>query len=562
MACSEPAGECTHYDDLPDELPAVKQLSASDWYQVLSVALKEGRYVFEGCMNLPGMQQLDAQQVGELLRVCVDKQDWNGEVCGLLNLPGAQLMSAATIGDLLRQFLQAVPADAAIDYEGQAASSWVTLLCLPHAAEMPNEVAQQLHDTAVEGGLACLAKAILGALPQQAEAVCAVTGERLVRGILAAIKRVPHGGDLLLWDEQPGLQSLDAGSCVQLIESLLQLAGRIDVWSSGSSYYTYNYDRIQEEVPAQLLGLVHALLQEPACQRMQWPVVLGIFKACLRPACSTDCIPIIERVASAACQNGIGHIVQSCTERNCHAYCALLVVFAVTALPAAADIDHEQLLELLSEACQAFPSACVWRQLMQLPAAQQMLPAELAAVLSKVVDGSCAEDMSRLAQFDVSEVAGVLLHHPVAQQLDGGDVAALLERVAQQTHRCGLLAVAGQLLSHPASVSMTCDATCRLLGLFVGIEGVYSTVLRLLQLPAAQELSSPQIKLLLWVAFQNGYKRVCEALGALPAGAAARDDPEVQVVLGDDGGVWEEPSGEGGGHVERGWCSCPRCSQL
>jgi hypothetical protein len=132
----------------------------------------------------------------------------------------------------------------------------------------------------------------------------------------------------------------------------------------------------------------------------------NLIMACLHPACKADFIDIFEGLASEVSLHGLRHIVHSCEGRACHAHCAPLVLLSVTAMPPAAAITHGQLLELLAEACKAFPSACVWQPLMQLPAAQQLMPAD---VLSKVVDGSCAEDTSRLECLNVGEVIGVLL---------------------------------------------------------------------------------------------------------------------------------------------------------
>jgi hypothetical protein len=140
----------------------------------------------------------------------------------------------------------------------------------------------------------------------------------------------------------------------------------------------------------------------------------------------------------------------------------------------------------------------------------------------------------------------------------------LLERVALQKPRStsGLLAVADQLLQHPAAASMSCDTVSQVLGLFTGLEGVSSTVLRLLKLPAAQQLSSQPIRVLLWDASRQDYNHVCEVLCSLPNAAAVRDDPEVQAMLADDGCFWMDGVDERHRHVDREWCPCPRCSQL
>lgn len=228
MAVSEQAGEQGQYDRLPEDIPAVQQLGAADWHQVLTVAVTKGGYFLDGCWQLPTMQQLDAERVGDLLRACAGHQHASSTVGALLMLPGAQLMPAAMIGDLLQHFLQDMPAEAPKQHNRPEASNWTSLLGLPHAANMPAQTVQQLYAAALETGLVGLAHALLLALPQQAEAVFAVTGQQLVQGIIAAIKRARKGGDLTSWAQEPGLQSLDAGSCVQLVLELLQLAAVID----------------------------------------------------------------------------------------------------------------------------------------------------------------------------------------------------------------------------------------------------------------------------------------------------------------------------------------------
>jgi hypothetical protein len=186
-----------------------------------------------GCFELPGVQQLDADQVAELLRVCIKIQLLD-QVPRLLALPAAQLLPAAAIAGLLQDFLQAVPSYKEANSWGRSlansyAMCWDGLLGLPPVAEMAVEAVQQLYDAAFELGFAGMAKAIVKAVLQSAEAVRAVCGERFVHGMLAAIRhvRVSEGGDLMFWAQEPGLQSLDTGSCVQVLEALLQLCGEV-----------------------------------------------------------------------------------------------------------------------------------------------------------------------------------------------------------------------------------------------------------------------------------------------------------------------------------------------
>jgi hypothetical protein len=184
----------------------------------------------------------------------------------------------------------------------------------------------------------------------------------------------------------------------------------------------------------------------------------------------------------------------------------------------------------------------------------------------------------------------VLLQHAAGQQLSVDDVTALLVYAVQQTPHTGMLAVARQLLQHPAGQQLSSDAlvhlvlvtvwqmdqlvdVClqhpqaanmtaahihKLLELYPGHERSLNAVQKLLQLPAAEQLSAGQIQSLLWQACQVGDSSMCEALRMLPAAAAVIDDPVMQIALAavEQCGVSDE------GHVVQRWCSCPRCAQL
>jgi hypothetical protein len=153
---------------------------------------------------------------------------------------------------------------------------------------MAVEAVQQLYDAAFELGFAGMAKAIVKAVLQSAEAVRAVCGERFVHGMLAAIRhvRVSEGGDLMFWAQEPGLQSLDTGSCVQVLEALLQLCGEPHELESA-------------ELPFQLLDLLQAVFKVPACQDMTSHDVTHVIKACIGP----------PRVSCEKCESFMADVV-------------------------------------------------------------------------------------------------------------------------------------------------------------------------------------------------------------------------------------------------------------
>jgi hypothetical protein len=576
---------------LIDKIPAVKQLSAADWYQVLSCTFRAGRRMHASCLGIPGMQQLDATQLGELLHACLgclQKQQVT-DVRGLLALPAADHLPAATIDSLMQKLLQTVRATAPVPENGHIGAFWAALLGLPAVQFLPVQAVQQLYDMAIVQGLTGLVNMLLSSLPQQAEQVSRATGVLLVQGMHAALRRFTVGGDLMYWDQEPGLQSLETSSCVQLVLDLLQLSSRV------GSIGHLNISTMKE-MGVQLLKLLRTLLQLPACQHMQAADVVSIIKACLSPAWDNECVNVMERMISKTGQGNLDHIAQSFEGCWCHPHCAMLTLIYVSMLPAAAAITAEQLTELLFKACQALPSVCVYEVLMQLPAARQMVPAQVAAVLRRVLDGSNAVDMRMHAGYDVGGVVGVLFKH-LGQQLGSDEVAALLVYLVQQPPRAGLLAVAGQLLQHPAGQQLSSDALAHLVQVtvwqqeFGGLacmclqhpkaasmtaDGAYSVlevlagrgesfefVSQVLLVPAAQQLSLPQIRSLLWRACQYGNQGMCAALCSLPAAAAARDDPELQVAMA----AAEQPGFvdvdiEFEGHFGREWCACPSCRQL
>jgi hypothetical protein len=492
------------------------------------------------------MQQMNVQQVWQLLRACIGKKLFL-EVSALLQLPAATQLPAAAIQELSQQLLQAIPPDVPADKATTA--SWVTLLTMPHAAELLVSAVQQLYNTALGLELIGMANTLLSALPQQAQGVYAAAGEQATHALLAAIKRVVKGGDLMHSPYESVIQGLDTGSCVQLVVALLQLSNQLDVsvpWQLGFVPLGIGVVPQTGGIALQVLQLLCTVLQARACQHMQAGDVVRIMKACLGPAwrlCGADSIPLIPIEPHEQC-------LGTCL---CHPHCALLALQAVSAFPTAAQFEPGQLLEVLTEACQTPPSALVWQALLQLPAAQQMLPAQLADVLHKLLRSSCAESTPYLghASYDVGVVVDVFLQHPVGQQLGSEDVAALLTYLVQQTLRAGLLAVAGRLLQHPAgqqlsgdalaqlmqvtvweqdfvalnvmclqhpgAASMSANSVQKLLGLFAGhawLPWSSGVVSQLLQLPAAQQLSLDDIKPVLWQACQVWDTTMCEGLCA------------------------------------------------
>jgi hypothetical protein len=605
MASCSRVAEVDPVKDVAGKLPVLQQLGAADWYQVLAGAFSTGRGMFAGCCEMPGVQQLDADQVTELLRVCIQKQLYD-EVTGLLTLLAAQLIKAATIEGLLEQLLLVEPSDELIHTQ-DAAVCWLALLGLPQAAGVPVKAVQQLHDAAFERGLAGMAKALLSALPQQGEAVCAVTGQRLLQGLLAAIEHVQYGGNLLVWPEEPALQALDACSCAQLVLLLLQRLPVVDRDSRSGFHGLGGFPEVpvcEDSVVGQLLQLLRMVLEAQACQHMQADEILDIIKASLGPAWCQFCDRFTtEDIVRALQYSGVVNIrtmlyIASPTGCCCcHQRAAYLALLLLPSQKAAAQINTDQLLEVLYQACPLYPSVCVWEALLQLPAAQQIAPAQVAAVLSKLLSSYCTElGYDPAAGFDVGRVVEALLRLPSGQQLSSSEGRALLMHLLQlRPSRDGLLAVAGQLLQHPAgqqlsgdtlvqllqvtvwqkdfvalallclqhpgAASMTVNEAYLVLELLAGHRRSFNAVYQLLRLPAAQQLSLAQIKPVLWQACRSGDKRVREALRALPA-AAAQDDPELQVVAATCVEFAYGLMASHEHHRECGWCTCPGCARL
>jgi hypothetical protein len=209
---------------LLDKLPTVQQLGAADWQEVLACTFHADYWMPAGCLELPGVQQLDAEQLGELLHVCIEGQ-LHGQVPVLLQLPAAKLMPADALQGLLQQTLQREAASVRGFVYGQLAAAWGVILALPHAADVPVQVVQQLHDTAFKLGLPSLGKALLAALPEQGTVVCSVSGELLAQGMLAAIQRLSinmlddrASKDLTVWCHVAG------PSCKQLCQTCCGIA--------------------------------------------------------------------------------------------------------------------------------------------------------------------------------------------------------------------------------------------------------------------------------------------------------------------------------------------------
>jgi hypothetical protein len=410
------------------------------------------------------------------------------------------------------------------------------------------------------------------------------------------------------------LQDLPASSCAKLAVALLRVTELGGGYSDDECDYAVDNEVSLEF--SQVLQLLRAVLQVPACQHMQADDIMSVLKVCLGPAWCTDCMPsctkLLAEVGSDAnpCMHGssqgdgsavvvepvdLSRIAESFSNCCCHQHGALMVLLTVRSLPAAAYITLDQLVALLTDACKAFASVCVWRLLMQLPAAQQLVRAQVAAVLSSLFDTCCAKGgQDRTRGFGLGCVVGVLLQHPVGQQLTGEDVVVLCVSLVQQPFQKSLLAVVGQLLWHPAgqqlsadtlahlmqitvwqddnivalaflflqhsgAVSMTADCGARLLQLLAGHKGSCDAVSQLLCLPAAQQLSLSQIKPVLWQACQFGDRHIFEALCALPAGTAARDDPELQLVLATAALDAVELGPSYCHHRVRIWCTCSAC---
>lgn len=352
LACPQSAGYERLLEDLVEKLPAVQQLGAAEWYTVLSTILS-GVYTFEGMQDLPGIQQLDAQQLEVFLLKCIEKQLW-GDAQILLMLPAAQLLPTATVVSMLEQCLRALPSDRPLSEA--MGHFWLCVFGLPQASGISGEELQRLWDVALDTGLLGFAAHLVNGPPQAPQCCLQVTGQRMCRALLAAIKRVPKGGDLMVfgvWLEEDRMSLLDTGSCVLLIIELLQLSavlGGVHKRDSDSfgSWYQHTYEKWAEspEQAGNLLQLLQAILLAPACQNMQVSDVVNIMQTCLEPTWHRACHDSsIEGIAQQAGLNGLGHASCAVPVRTAplQQHAAVLALLAVTASPAAAGVELCQL---------------------------------------------------------------------------------------------------------------------------------------------------------------------------------------------------------------------------
>jgi hypothetical protein len=276
----------------------------------------------------------------------------------------------------------------------------------------------------------------------------------LKHGILTALKCVPNGADLGYWCERKLLQSLDSSSCVQLVQALLELSKEGDFTDDPPDNYE---DRIWVRGPLSMLYLLQFLMEAPACQRMTSHDIIRISKACLGPACCNICVNYLNDH-----ENHISDLTELYKGCCCHPSAALTILPTVVALPAAADVGPCQLQELLYDACLDFLSIGVFKVLMRLPAAQQLTSAEVAAVLSKLLHSHCEHRLS--GPYDkFGALVRETLKLPWVQQLCADDFAAVLGYLVQQPTVDGLVAVAGQLLRHPAGQQLSSDTLAHLM---------------------------------------------------------------------------------------------------
>lgn len=275
------------------KMPALRQLSSAHCFKLLTHRLDTDQHIPAAFWDLPGVQQLDVQQIRDLLCWCVP-QHLSSELSALVQLPACSTVPPALIEELVQHLLQGLPTDQSVPHGGPAAVCCAKLLSLPQAATFPIEVVQQMYDTALDMGLAGMVKTILTALPLQAAAVRVATGEQLIHGIRAAINRIPSGGDLLLWAQEPGLQVLDADGCVQLVLALLHFSGTLDKTRSALKA-DISDEADSSLVPLQLMQLLQTVLQSDACRHMQTHHISNVVNACLWPDWCKGCGDSLQR---------------------------------------------------------------------------------------------------------------------------------------------------------------------------------------------------------------------------------------------------------------------------
>jgi hypothetical protein len=511
--------------------PVMLQLSSADWLQII----QGGGDITEEILQVPAVQQMTADQVGQLLQRSAES--WaSGAVMLLATLPAAQQLAPDVVSKLLLTLLRPQPGEPHV-YSCDAAwlEAWEALLRLPPAQLISEGVLQQIIDRAAEGGCGRAICSLQCLLPQAAELQCGLSSEQLVCSILGAFKgeRGLGGEDVKVLVQQAGMQALCAQDLASLSVQVLRLpssrgsydreVGDVEIRGEGGSY----------TVPCWAY-LMYALLQLPAAQQLSSTHVTQLIQG------------FVLRLEAAGESISSGEL---------------------DLLPAAHEISAGQLLQMLTELSQRLKEASVWdvlQQLQQLPAWNMLSAAELLRVVKMCLGQHLAK--YRASSALCTQLSEVLLQHPASGQLPGaGMVDLLIDSLGWRGRSAALFEV---VLQHPAAAAaIDAEIVCKLLHKVLS-ECAKPTssvdfMAVLLQLPADQKLSAQQVSALVHQALHKQEAGCCQLLSTHPA-VASGADPELQLLL-----EVVQPRGFSmGAHagppqlLSYRLCGCPRCTEL
>jgi hypothetical protein len=517
--------------------PAMLQLQPEHWADIVCSGCEIG----EELLALPAVQQFSTAQVGHLLQDYISTGRFSGD-CLLLTLPAAQQLPPVLLSGLLLQMLHAPRSKCTPSFD---AAAWDSLLGLEPAQHIDEAVLQELLDLALQLGYPMAACSLQQRLPKAAALQCTLSGQQLVHSIIAACRRERGSwGDALLLVQLPGMQGLGADSIAVLLQELLHVSARRSAWGACSDTQPNDYDGLSDvdsdsyaEADARARGvlpgwerLLHFLLLLPGFQQ------LGV-----------------RHVLRLIAWYGLKCNASRRTGRP-------FDLSFITQLPAAAELTASLLLQLLTDLCEQPTSQYVWPfwlQLLKLPGGQQMVPAQFAqglklGLVSLITAGGATSSV------DMSGLPVLLSEHPAAAQLTPEHIAGVVQGImryddslpyvqvllelpaGQQLTRTALLdvlrAAVGRphlmelLLAHPAASGIDAVAVFQLLELCLEFKDPCPCMSLLLELPVAQQLTAPDIRVLLQLVMQDGEAECCTLLRRHPAVAAGADD-ELQALL-------------------------------
>ncbi|WIA15352.1 hypothetical protein OEZ85_002017 [Tetradesmus obliquus] len=446
-------------------------------------------------------------------------------VLPLLGLPGAQALPAVSVAALLRQALSCV------SHPLSRLESFRFLLSLPAAGSM---------DQATLAGV-----------------------------LQATLQDAAYPAALAMCEQLSGMQLLDAATISSLLQTIIQ--------QSGSISYALGGD-LDADADGDPEGLVADV-----------PV---INKLCELPAAALlDPEPLIRqavqlralRVLPCLCRqlqlsvSSLTAMLQSAAHDKEYGVLKLLLASA-----AAQQLSRESLAQLLECTVEAAEEDAAVA-LLQLPAAQQLEVGTAAALLDCAVKQQCCRQLSP------QRLQALLLH--ATQQHNDNSVEILsqmaaahsishesVEQIMTAAIRVGCCGMLMDLCELAGAETLPADAVCRLLRTALNLQWTEASqieetldlalrmracgdqaVVRLLDLPGAQQLSSSSVSLLLQQAGQHGAKqavvRLCELPGAQhlgPDAAAAAlsfgvveqlDSPAIVALSGLPGPTHEAAAG-------------------